>query len=156
MRARLQAAFVSTALLLSSVLSAWAQGEADLQGWWSGSYTCRQGLTKLDLSVSSVREGRTEALFHFGAMPSNPAVPEGCFSMQGVFDPVSRRVLFLPEGWLLRPDGWLTVGLYGQIDPSAEAMAGQVTGDPSCKSFTLRRLSRVPERTEACGPARIT
>lgn len=131
-----------------------ALGEAGLTGEWGGSYTCAQGLTSLDLSVQETGAGRVEALFHFSADPSNPRVPEGCFTMSGDFDAHAGRLVLRPGDWLIQPFGFVTVGLDGILDGRTGVISGRVTRMPWCRSFTLHRIREAPARIEGCRPER--
>ena len=141
-----------TFLLCAGLLvsSKQALGEAGLTGEWSGSYTCIQGLTSLDLSVEETGAGRVEALFHFSADPANPRVPEGCFAMSGNFDAHAGRLVLLPGEWLMQPFGFITVGLDGHLDAKSDVIAGRVTKMAGCKNFVLHRLNDVPVRAARC------
>lgn len=151
------AKWVSVALLLlicvaSSRSGRGAETVANPVGDWHGSYICAQGMTALDLSVTSSAPGQVQALFHFTATPSNPDVPEGCFSMRGSYEPTTRRMQLLPTAWLLRPDGYVTVGLDGQLDRSGGTIVGRVTQMSSCTTFSLLRASTPMVRPDACRP----
>src|ERR1700749_502406 len=61
-------------------------------GNWHGTYTCAQGLTALDLSITAENFSHVRATFHFNAVASNRGVPEGCFTMLGTFEPGSRHI----------------------------------------------------------------
>lgn len=149
-RARVKgaAAFLLCAGLLAS--SGQARSETSLTGEWGGSYTCIQGLTSLDLSVEEVGAGQVEALFHFLADPTNPRVPEGCFTMSGNFDAHVGRLVLLPGDWLIQPFRFITVGLDGYLDSKTDVISGRVTKMPGCKNFTLHRIRDAPVRAEGC------
>jgi hypothetical protein len=118
---------------------AFGQSASDPAGDWSGSYTCVQGSTALHLSIKPEANGRFGALFRFGALPSNPSVPEGCFLMTGAFNPKTRRLTLSPGRWLLQPYGFVTVGLDGVLNPSGSRFKGKVTGGTQCTTFDLSR-----------------
>ncbi len=132
---------VGTAAMLLAL--AGPAGAAGLDGTWSGSYVCVQGVTALDLFVSTSPAGVLVALFHFG--DGSPARPEGCFAMQGAVSAGS--VAFTATHWLLHPDGYVTVNLLGTV--GADGYAGWVAG-PGCTSFTLQRRDAAVPLPAAC------
>lgn len=130
-----------------------ADGANGPVGNWRGTYTCAQGLTALDLSVSARDFIRVRALFHFSAVASNPRVPEGCFEMQGTFDPATRHIKLAPGDWIMQPPGYVTVGLDGYLNASGTRMTGHVTDMAACTSFALRLASLKPITPEVCQAA---
>nr|MDA8248243.1 hypothetical protein [Rhodospirillales bacterium] len=125
-----------------------AQGPA---GAWVGSYVCAQGLTALDLTLDSPDGTTVTGIFHFATLPPHRAVPEGCFRVTGRFDKATGTVTLSPAGWLLRPAGFVTVGLSGAVSPDGTMLAGRVYG-PWCDTFTVRRAAALPPRAAACTP----
>jgi hypothetical protein len=111
---------------------------AQFDGVWAGTYECAQGTTPLELFISTAPDGAPAALFHFG--DGSPALPEGCYAMRGEAHPGA--LAFTATGWLLRPDGYVTVNLLGSID-SGGAYTGWVDG-PGCSTFALRRTGDAP------------
>ncbi|MEJ1977450.1 MAG: hypothetical protein WDN49_16470 [Acetobacteraceae bacterium] len=119
-------------------------------GRWQGAYICAQGLTALEVTIEQAAHGRLRALFHFSAAPSNPLVPEGCFLMDGRYDPASRTVTLDPGDWLLQPEGFVTVGLSGVLDATGRVLSGNVTLVPLCTTFTLSRTQAAPALPAPC------
>ena len=115
-------------------------GAASIGGAWTGTHVCAQGVTTLDLFVSTPPGAAPAALFHFG--DGSAARPEGCFAMQGSVN--AGAVAFTATRWLLHPGGYVTVNLLGSI--GAGGYTGWVDG-PGCTSFTLQR------RVDAALPA---
>jgi hypothetical protein len=111
---------------------------APLDGVWTGTYVCAQGVTALDLFIATRPGAAPSALFHFG--DGSPARPEGCFAMQGAVNPGA--LAFTATHWLLRPDGYVTVNLLGSVGAGG-VYAGWVDG-PGCTSFTLQRRAAAP------------
>jgi hypothetical protein len=104
---------------------------------WSGSYTCGQGLTALDLSISHhPATHELTALFHFSEHGQNPGVPSGCFTMRGDYESESGRVTLYQETWIDRPVLYVMVDLDGSVD--GDVLEGSVLG-PGCSDFTLER-----------------
>jgi len=106
-------------------------------GTWVGSYTCAQELTGLRLAVQPAAGDHLIATFNFYAVPNNPSVPSGSFTMTGFTD---RAGVFLNQGhWVSQPPGWTMVNLAGGL-PSAggKTFSGSVIG---CSAFTLTKAS---------------
>jgi hypothetical protein len=121
-----------------------------VEGYWSGHYACAQGVTGLTLSVTAGSGSRVHALFHFYADASNPTVPEGCFEMDGTFDPATHHMELRAGSWLLRPYGYVTVDLSGQLSSGDAIMGGKVIG-PFCTWFQLRPAAAGgPHDASAC------
>jgi hypothetical protein len=118
-------------------------------GTWTGSYHCGQGETGLSLTVRDAGGDRLTALFHFHPLPANPGVPEGCFRMDGIRNRATGAVEFAPAEWLVRPQGYVGVGLIGWIMPDGTVFQGGVAG-PGCSSFTLRRAAQLPPAPPVC------
>ncbi len=118
--------YILAALLIASQVRANV-----LDGVWTGSYFCQQGLTALELFVTISPNGVPLALFHFG--DGSIDRPEGCFAMQGTLS--KERMNFTAGKWLLRPYGYVSVDLSGIVN--GNAYAGQVAG-PDCTTFTLQ------------------
>lgn len=136
MRSSLAAFVVATAL--GAHVSAVGQVVPSPAGDWTGTYICMQGETSLRLTITPKIGGGVDALFHFGRLPSNPGVPEGCFLMTGTFDPPTGRLTLIPTRWLLHPYTFVTVELDGALDPSGSQISGTVAG-PGCTTFELSR-----------------
>jgi hypothetical protein len=131
---------IRAAALLAAVLAAASAAAQDgLRGTWRGGYVCAQGHTALALGIEPRKDGTVIALFHFEAAPDNPEVPTGCFEMEGRLDPVTGELALAPQRWLLRPGGYVMVGLVGRVSPEG-VFAGVVRG-PGCTDFRVERVS---------------
>ncbi len=126
---------------------------ASLTGSWVGQYGCAQGTTGLTLTVTEARKSRVRALFHFYPDASEPSVPEGCFEMDGTYDSLSGHIEFRAGNWILRPDGYVTVDLTGEVSAGGGAMSGSVIG-PSCDRFSLRHVAASSPRVRGVCPPR--
>jgi hypothetical protein len=94
---------------------------------WEGSYVCRQGRTKLALELYQTPLHELKGTFAFAPGPETPGIPSGRFALSGHVDPVTGGVLvqgLAPGPWLVRPEGWQTVGLRGRA--SGQAIRGDV------------------------------
>lgn len=125
-----------------------------LTGDWIGTYTCRQGLTGLTLSLAGHSDGRVDAVFSFYPVQSNPLVPRGSFTMRGKYSrwdgpmhrsgSVGHLLLEAREsGWINRPADWLTVDLDGIVDLDASTYTGDVP-TPGCTTFSLEVVYLLP------------
>ena len=133
-----------------------ARAEDGVVGSWSGQYVCAQGDTALTLTIRpAASAGEVTALFHFQSSPSNPGVPEGCFTMSGSYDGDSRRTQLTADSWLLRPEDYVMVDLVGQLDPDGSRLSGRVVG-PFCSTFELHRVSAPPAATGCRDPAIVS
>jgi len=109
-----------------------------MRGTWRGTYVCAQGLTALSLDVTAQPNGDLTATFNFGAVPSNPGVPTGSYSMTGHVYPGS--VVLKQNQWINQPAGYVMVDIVG-TPPSAGAdvFTGSI---PQCPGAISLRKSR--------------
>ncbi|MBY0360965.1 MAG: hypothetical protein K2X45_03595 [Phreatobacter sp.] len=124
---------------------------ADITGTWAGTYTCLQGRTGLTLTIDEASPERVRATFHFYADPSNPAVPSGCFSQTGRYDPATRRLTLAGGRWIVRPRDYETVGLTGTLDRVGAVLSGRVTQAEGCTTFRLERRPHPETAPVGCG-----
>jgi hypothetical protein len=127
---------------------------------WRGSYTCGQGLTRLELTVT--RDAQTNdltATFAFSAHPKNPGVPSGRFTLAGAYDAEEGGVKLSPVAWLDQPRRYLMVGLEGTLTVEPMTLAGSVTRDgeepTGCTTFWLRRVEPGEDWPEEPSPPRL-
>jgi hypothetical protein len=111
----------------------------ELSGNWIGTYTCLQGLTKLDLVMTQNSATAIEAVFNFFADPTNPSVPSGSFAMVGTFDAATSAVSLNATQWINQPSGYRTVDLRGTLSKDRRTISGQVVLAGGCSTFTVRR-----------------
>jgi len=110
---------------------------AALTGTWTGSYVCSQGKTGLRLVIQAEQNGTLSATFNFYAVPDNPGVPSGSFTMTGTY---SAAGINLTNGnWINQPTGYEMVDLSaGPPIEGGTVIAGGVT-TPGCSTFTVTR-----------------
>ena len=109
---------------------------------WYGSYVCNQGLTRLQLTLRTLRGSdprQMEAEFVFSADPDNPTVPAGSFRMTGTLD--SAGILALKQDrWLDQPvdPSYRMVDLEGRlvIGDGQAMIRGRVT-TYGCQDFAV-------------------
>jgi len=142
-------------LPLLLLLAAQAQAQAQAAEYWEGAYDCNQGETGLTLTLDPAADGTTTALFHFYEAPSNPGVPEGCFTMSGTLNRTTGAFDLQAGRWLLQPRNYISVDLHGTLQDGGAALQGVVAG-PGCTTFVLRPVKRPLRPTSACYPALLS
>ena len=111
--------------------------QAQLTGRWAGSYTCAQGLTGLRLDIQAAPAGSATATFDFYALPSNPGVPTGEFTMTGTY--TATGIKLSPGHWVTQPAGYEMVSLTGSpLTGNRKTLSGSVAGPP-CTTFTVTK-----------------
>lgn len=111
----------------------------DLSGNWIGTYTCLQGLTKLDLAITQDSATAIGAVFNFFADPTNPTVPSGSFAMVGTFNEATSAVSLKATHWINQPSGYRTVDLSGTLSKDRKTISGQVVVSQGCSTFVVQR-----------------
>jgi len=113
-----------------------APSASSLTGTWAGTYVCAQGETGLRLVIQAAAGGKLTATFNFFAVPSNPSVPSGSYTMTGTYS--SAGVQLTQDQWISQPAGYEMVDI-SAAPPSAggKVLNGTIT---SCGTpFTLTR-----------------
>ena len=109
-------------------------------GTWSGTYSCGQGLTRVDLEISPAAQtgNLLAAVFRFGPDRTNPDVPEGAFQMRGAFS--DGELELVGTTWLKQPRGYVTIDLSAKVLENAPQMIrGTVDNAPECTTFEITR-----------------
>ena len=116
-----------------------ASTTSPLTGTWTGSYFCAQGKTGLRLAVQATPDGTLTATFNFYAVPDNPGVPSGSFTMTGTYSDAG--VDLTHDHWISQPPGYLMVDLSaGPPTQGGTALSGNVSGPaPDCTTFTVTK-----------------
>jgi clan AA aspartic protease (TIGR02281 family) len=108
---------------------------------YHGSYVCPQGTTDLSLRILGTLSGSNKyAVFSFGPLPSNPAVPSGSFSVTGHIDITGGGMDLSPAEWIARPPGYNMVGLKGSSNDGGQSFNGYVVGPDECRGFFLTKV----------------
>jgi hypothetical protein len=105
---------------------------------WEGRYDCAQGLTGLTLELVGTGGARVSAVFRFHAVPENPDVPSGSYTLLGTVRG-DGSIDLVPERWLEQPEGYVMVGMTGVLVPERGLLRGAIT-HPACAAFELRRV----------------
>jgi hypothetical protein len=147
-------AFIALIVAVCALLGARpAVAQDHVDGTWVGKYFCAQGETALTLTIDPAQDGTLRARFHFYPAPKNPYVPEGCFTMTGKFDPVTRALVLSAGNWIVQPRGYVTMDLKGRLRDDG-SVHGLVLG-PGCALFTVYRdtSKATPGKEDICrGP----
>ena len=112
-----------------------------LSGTWIGTYSCPQGITRLNLQITAKNSGRVDAILNFSAHPDNPTVPSGSFTMTGTYQAsndanVPGSLYLKAVKWLKQPPGYTAADLQGNVFISDKKISGTVIG-PGCSTFTV-------------------
>jgi hypothetical protein len=124
-----------------------APTQRTMSGEWSGKYVCGQGVTGVQMIFS---EDGSRALFHSYALPENPGVPEGCFTLSGFFDPASGILNLTAGKWIVRPRNYVTVNVSGNLDASGQNFAGRIIGPSNCSNIVLSHAPSPQPLPNAC------
>lgn len=103
---------------------------------WSGAYDCPQGRTDLVLEVTDVHDNWVRAIFDFHHGPSRAA---GRYYVAGNFDPRTGVVSLVPGPWIEKPEGYVAVGMEGQMSPEGKLISGKIT-HPDCGGFRIQPM----------------
>ena len=89
-----------------------------LKGKWTGTYIANQGKTRVNIDIRAVtldgfiRKGT----FHFSAVPTNPSVPTGSYTLKGGFDKQTGEVVFAGNEWLIHPSDYIFIEIHAWVD----------------------------------------
>jgi hypothetical protein len=108
---------------------------ARFSGTWLGTYTCSQGLTGLRLTVSNTAGDTLQATFAFFAVPSNPHVPSGSFSMTG--HATGKTADLVHDHWITQTPGYVMVDLVGTL--RGDGVLGGSVSSSGCGSFSVTK-----------------
>ena len=113
-----------------------APAESTVDGVWSGTYTCNQGLTGMKMTITGASDNNLQATIDFYAVSSNPDVPNGSYVTTGDYSSSGGLVL-TPDHWINQPPGYEMVG-FSSPGPSGSSMQGtvQFTG---CSTFSVSK-----------------
>ena len=89
--------------------------------------------------IQTAPDGTLTATFNFYALPGNPGVPSGSFTMTGTYS--AAGVDLTQDQWISQPAGYEMVNLSsGPPAPNGTVLAGSIT-TPGCSTFTVTRGS---------------
>jgi Carboxypeptidase regulatory-like domain len=105
---------------------------------WTGTYTCSQGLTSLNLRIQSVNGNSVNAIFDFNF--SNGRCT-GQFTMSGIYSASNRRLALNAGNFLpgLNSCDYVTVNIDGNVSNDNRTYSGTVDGrsNTDCTTFSL-------------------
>jgi len=107
-----------------------------VDGVWTGTYDCNQGLTGVRLTITGATAGDLRATFDFYPTAGNPDVADGSYELVGSYSATGGLVL-KPDYWIDEPADYEMVGLSAP-PPQANAMRGSVHGG-NCSTFSVAR-----------------
>ena len=90
----------------------------ELKGTWNGTYIAYQGKTKVRIDIKSVtRDGFiSKGTFNFSAVPTNPSVPSGSYTLKGGYDKQTGEIVFAGSEWLVHPSGYIFIEIHAWVD----------------------------------------
>jgi hypothetical protein len=109
----------------------------DVAGTWTGTYTCRQGVTGLRLVIGSPRPGSLTATFSFYPVAANPGVAAGSFVMTGTQS--GSAISLQPRHWINHPAGYVMSGLSGRLAASSVPVLSGRLIVAGCSTFSVLR-----------------
>ena len=107
-----------------------------VDGVWAGTYTCNQGLTGVQLTITGNDGSALKATVNFYPVPSNPGAANGSYALVGTYSASSGLVLN-PDYWINEPPGYEMVGLTAP-PVTGNKMKGDVQGE-NCSTFSVTR-----------------
>ena len=108
-----------------------------LAGTWTGTYVCSQGETGLRLAIQATAGGALTATFNFYAVPANPRVASGSFTMTGTD---SHAGVHLTHGhWIKEPAGYMMVDLSAPPASDGGAVLSGTVTTPGCGTFSVKK-----------------
>ena len=107
-----------------------------VDGVWTGTYDCDQGLTGVQLRITGSTASALKATLDFYPVASNPGVAKGSYELVGSYSAAQGLVLN-PDYWISEPAGYEMVGLSAP-SPRANLINGSVQG-LNCSTFSVTR-----------------
>jgi hypothetical protein len=112
-----------------------APAEPAVDGAWSGSYSCNQGLTGMRMTITGSSDDNLQATVDFYPVASNPSVPNGSYVLAGKY--TSAGLVLTPDHWIDQPPGYDMVG-FSSPGASGNSMKGTVQYD-GCSTFSVTK-----------------
>ena len=126
-------------MALSIPISACSRSSVDdLSGSWEGTYFCNQGLTNLNLIISTENSSTLNATFNFYTHESNSGIPSGSFRMSGFYDEETKKLDLKATDWINQPPGYVMVDLSGNLSKQGNEISGNVNGT-KCSTFSVKK-----------------
>jgi hypothetical protein len=103
----------------------------------NGRYLCEQGETGLRLTINANADGKLTATFSFFAVPSNPGVPSGDFTMTGSFTASGEN--FTMGHWIHQPTGYEMVNLSAGPPTNGGTVLNGNVSYVGCSTFSVKK-----------------
>ena len=110
-----------------------------LAGTWTGTYVCSQGETGLRLVIQTGSGDALTAQFNFYAVPANPRVPSGSYTMTGTSS--ASGIHLIPGHWIHQPAGYEMVDLSGPPPSNGGALLRGTVTTPGCTTFSVTKTT---------------
>lgn len=110
---------------------------------YTGTYTCPQGPTDIDLKVLSnpSNPALQYAIFSFGPPGTDlNNNPQGSYLMDGTFDLNSGNLELQPVSWIEEPPSFIMVGMSGNSDDGGATFSGTINS-PGCGNFEISEIA---------------
>lgn len=113
---------------------------ADVQGIWTGTYVCAQGLTGVRLKLTPNGTQAVTGAFEFFPVAGNPNVASGTFAVTGIVKP--GQLELSPGSWITRPTSadYRPVRVRATIFSNPDKLQGNVT-ESNCGYLEATRIS---------------
>lgn len=134
---KIGAALLGAMLGLSAAACGGPSTASKLTGTWVGTYLCRQGKTGLRLTVNASTDGTLAAIFSFYAVPDNPGVSSGKFTMTGRYTATGET--FTMGHWVSQPPGYLMVSLNASPPADSGTVLNGKVSTAGCSTFTVKK-----------------
>ncbi|XRQ05271.1 hypothetical protein ACN3XK_53260 [Actinomadura welshii] len=108
-----------------------------LTGSWRGTYTCPQGLMRLNLTLVQRSDRTVTGIFRFSPAPGNSDASSGSFTLRGTA--TSSSLLLRGDRWISRPGSYEMVSLSASLSGTDTNVIRGSIRSPGCGSFTVRR-----------------
>jgi hypothetical protein len=116
------------------------QLRAQLLRVWHGRYTCGQGESGVDVSLTQMTDsGAIRGTFSFFNLPRMHNTQPGSFAVTGQFDSSANILRVDPAGWINQPAGWTALGFTASPNADWSHMEGNITGFRGCGQIFLDR-----------------
>jgi hypothetical protein len=107
-----------------------------IEGVWTGTYVCAQGITAGELLVSAPVAGDQRGVFRFGPLPGRTGA-SGAYEVRIGHDTRNGAVRAEPVRWIEQPPGFFMVPLAGALGRDG-TIRGRIPAS-GCGEFVLRR-----------------
>ena len=106
-----------------------------LVGTWSGEFTANQGITSLDLIITSYANDIIYARFYFSAHHNNPNIPSGSYTMRGSISD-NMLISLVGQEWIEQPADFNFLNIIGTLDIDNKVISSEEA------SLLIRKVSR--------------